>query len=103
YRAARSICLILGFLALLVLLANRIFAGRDYASRTAANASRPPVRFGLRWARVPTLLVALLVPLAAVGPTGYMMLHGLFSPHSASAVDWTEVFEAGFSTLRFAV
>lgn len=102
YRAARSICLILAFLALLVLLTNRAFAGRDHASRAAASASRPPTRFRLRWLRVPTLVVTLLVPAAAVGPTIFMTLHGLFSPHSATVVDWTEVFEAGGSTLRFA-
>lgn len=102
YESARSLSLVLAALALLALVGGRALTGRSSVASLSSQTVRPPSRRRLgRW-RLPLLLAALLVPVAALGPTVAMTVRGLVSPHRELVVDWGNVFQATGATLGFA-
>lgn len=102
YESARSLALLLGGLSVIVLLANRWFAGPGWPIHTGAGGVRPPTRYALRGWRIPALAVALLVPAAALGPTIHMTIRGLTNTSRGAIVRWPEVFQALGSTAAYA-
>lgn len=103
YQSARSLSLLLAGLAFLFLIGGLLFSGRPYAQKVGSQTVRPPGVTSLGRGRTPILALCLLVPLAALGPTVYMTLYGLFAPHRQSVARWTEVLQATGATLGFAV
>ncbi len=103
YQSARSLSLLLAGLAFLFLIGGRLFSGRPYAHKVGSQTVRPPGVFKLGRARMPLLVLSLLIPVAALGPTAFMTLYGLFAPHRQSAVRWADVFHATGATLGFAL
>ncbi len=103
YRSARSLALVLAVLAVAVLAGTQALAGRGVVGDVARGGARPPPRAGLgRW-RWPALAGALLVPLAAVGPTVVMTARGLLGAERGSAPPWGVVAQALSSTIGYAV
>ena len=103
YQEARSLSMLLAALALFALLAGRGVAGRAHETSVGTQAVRPPSILRLGSGRIPVLLAALVIPVAAVGPTVFMTAHGLLSPHRAADVDWLQVGGAAATTVSFAV
>lgn len=101
YDSARSLSLLLLALSVALLLATRRLGGRP-TSVTGSGAARPPARAALHAATVPTVVLALLVPLAAVGPTVVMTLRGLTSSSRVTGAAWPRVFEALGNTIGYA-
>lgn len=102
YRSARSISLLLAVIAFAVLGLNRLFAGRHVPLRTTASPQAARAgRLG-RWRPVVTVL-ALLVPLAAIGPTVLMTARGLALDAGRPTATWSGVATAGVSTFGFAL
>ncbi|MHB1289710.1 ABC transporter permease [Georgenia sp.] len=103
YQSARSLSLLLAGLSLVVLVSTRWVSGRGVIGSVARGGSRPPSRAALGPARIPVTLMALLVPLLAVGPTVLMVMRGLLTSHRASAPTWTHVGSALSTTVGYAV
>ncbi|MDN5767815.1 MAG: iron ABC transporter permease [Humibacillus sp.] len=103
YQSARSLSLVLAGLSMIVLLSTRWISGRSVIGAVARGGARPPSRTSLGAARGPVTLLALLVPLLAVGPTVLMTVRGLLSSHRASAPTWTHVWSALSTTVGYAV
>ncbi|HEU0257622.1 MAG TPA: iron ABC transporter permease [Microbacteriaceae bacterium] len=103
YETARSLSMLLALLALVALVAGRGVSGRASEASIGAQATRPPGTVRLRGARLPVAAVALAVPVAAVGPTVFMTVHGLTTPHRATALGWQQVAVAGANTIGYAV
>ncbi|GAA3765813.1 iron ABC transporter permease [Microbacterium kribbense] len=103
YASARSISLLLAGLALLLLLGGRAVSGRTDQLSIGSQAVRPARRAQLAWARGPVLIAALLIPLAAIGPTVFMTARGLASPHRATGQAWSQVGSAAAVTLGYGV
>lgn len=102
YRSARSLSVLLAAFAVLVLLANRVFAGRVPPVTVSAATVRPPRPRHLgRWRPV-VLSASMLVPLAALGPTALMTVRGLTRPHRAQTTDWSAVLGALGTTATYA-
>lgn len=102
YGSARSLSLLLAGLAVILLLSNRALTGRSHALSIGRGAVRPPVRVRLGRARMPVLVVALIIPLAALGPTALMTVRGLTTVRRGAADDWMQVLQAAGTTLTFA-
>jgi iron(III) transport system permease protein len=103
YEAARSLSLLLAALALLALVAGRAVSGREHETSLGTQTVRPPGVMRLGWARLPALVLAVVVPVAAVGPTVFMTVHGLVTPHRATAITWNEVAISTGNTLGYAI
>jgi iron(III) transport system permease protein len=102
YRSARSLSLLLGVLSVLVLVGTWRLGPRGTA-RSVRGPSRPPTRIPLgRW-HLPVLTGALLIPLAAAGPTIVMTARGLTNPNRSTAIDWSRVLSAVGSTAGYAL
>lgn len=101
YASARSLSVLLVSLAVLMLLAGRMVSGRPVPLSVGRQSVRTPTRARLGWARGPVLVLALLVPLAAIGPTVFMTLRGLVMTHRDVFVDWSQVAASGGVTLLY--
>ncbi len=102
YQSARSLSLLLAGLAFLFLIGGRMLSGRPFTLSIGSQATRPPSMMKLGRLRMLTLAFALLIPLAAVGPTVFMTVRGLLAPHRQSATQWADVMSAAGATLGFA-
>ncbi|MEO6943754.1 MAG: iron ABC transporter permease [Lacisediminihabitans sp.] len=102
YGSARSLSLLLAGLAVILLFASRALTGRSHVLSVGRGAVRPPGRVRLGRARVPIFVVALIIPLGALGPTVLMTVRGLSTSRSGTANNWMQVLQATGSTLSFA-
>lgn len=102
YQSARSLSMMLAALAFIFLIGGRILSGRPYAHNIGTQTVRPPNVFRLGRARNPLLALAIVIPLVALGPTAFMTVHGLTSPHRQSVVRWADVLQSTGATLSFA-
>jgi iron(III) transport system permease protein len=102
YGSARSLSLLLTGLAVVMLLATRALTGRSHVLSVGRGAVRPPAKTRLGRARVPVFVIALIIPLAALGPTVVMTMRGLTTPRINAANSWMQVLQATASTLNFA-
>ncbi|MFP5347489.1 MAG: ABC transporter permease [Actinomycetes bacterium] len=102
YRSARSLSLLLALLAVAVLLVNRWLSGRSFPVTEGPGAMRPPRPARLGAVRLPVLLAAVVVPLAAVGPTVLMTARGLSRYSARAAPAWDDLLGATGNTLAFA-
>ncbi|MDN5796510.1 MAG: iron ABC transporter permease [Intrasporangium sp.] len=103
YEAARSLSLLLAGLAFVLLVGGRLLTGRAHRQSIGSQTVRPPTRARLGRAHLAVLVAALVVPLLALGPTVYMTIHGLTSPHRQLVVNWAEVLQAARVSLTYAV
>lgn len=103
YEAARSLSLLLAALALIALAGGHFLTGRGGPNSLSSQTVRPATRARLGAWRIPALAAALVIPVAALGPTVAMTVHGLTSPHRAVTVSWGGVMQATGATLTFAV
>jgi len=103
YRSARSLSLLLTVLSVGILLATRILTGPSQTERVTRGAARPPRRSALGRLRLPTAVLGLAVPVAAVGPTAFMTIRGLTNGDRHVAVDWGQVGGAMWTTLGYAL
>ncbi len=103
YRSARSLSVLLAAFAVLVLVGNRAFAGRNHPTTLGTTAVRPPRPHRLGRRRPLVLAGALTIPLLALGPTMLMTVRGLSGPHGAQATDWGVVLHALGTTARYGV
>ena len=102
YRSARSVSLLLGVLAIAALIGGRLLSGRPFSLSVGSQTVRPPRVSTLGRARMPLLALSILVPVFALGPTAYMTVYGLLSPHRQSAVRWMDVAQSAGATVGFA-
>jgi iron(III) transport system permease protein len=102
YQSARSLSLLLTALAFVLLIGGRLLSGRSPAQKVGRHTVRPPSMVRLGRARVPLLVLSLMVPLAALGPTAFMTVLGLTAPHRQSALRWADAVQAAGTTLGFA-
>lgn len=102
YGSARSLSLLLVGLAIILLVASRTLTGRSHVLSIGRGAVRPPVRVRLGRARTTVFVVALIIPLSALGPTVLMTVRGLSTPRPGTANNWIQVLQATGSTLNFA-
>ncbi|MFN8188632.1 MAG: iron ABC transporter permease [Gaiellales bacterium] len=103
YRSARSLSLVLLVLSIAVLAVTYLLTGRRRTADIARGTARPPRRRSLGAARVPLTLLALLLPLLAIGPTVLMTGRGLVSGSRTVPIEWSEVGTALATTLVYAV
>ena len=103
YQSARSLSLLLAGLSVLVLLSTRWLSGRSVIAEVARGGSRPPRRSTVGAWRWTILLVSLVVPLLAVGPTVLMTVRGLLAGQGAVAPDWSQVGAALSNTVGYAL
>ncbi|MEP7330509.1 MAG: ABC transporter permease subunit [Terracoccus sp.] len=103
YQSARSLSLLLAGLSVLVLLSTRWLSGRSVIAEVARGGSRPPRRSTLGSWRWTVLLVSLLVPLLAVGPTVVMTVRGLLAAKGTVTPSWSEVGAALSTTVGYAL
>lgn len=103
YRSARSLSLVLVVVSLAVLGVTYLIAGRGRTGDIARGTARPPARHSLGALRVPVTVVALAVPLLAVGPAVLMTVRGLINSGRNVPVEWNEVGTALATTLGYAV
>lgn len=103
YRSARSLSMLLAGFAVLVLLVNRAFAGRSVPLTVSSGAVRPPRLHRLgRW-RPWVLVLSMLVPLLALGPTALMTVRGLMRSGARQGIDWTHALSALGNTASFGI
>ncbi|MEO7122854.1 MAG: ABC transporter permease subunit [Lacisediminihabitans sp.] len=102
YGSARSLSLLLAGLAVILLLSNRALTGRSHVLSLGRGAVRPPGRVCLSRARVPVFVVALIIPVLALGPTVLMTARGLATARQGTANNWMQVMQATGTTLNFA-
>lgn len=102
YDSARSLSLLLAGIAFLAIVAGRLTAGKPAPLSVSSQSARMPVRAELGRARIPLFLLALAIPLLALGPTVFMTGRGLLASHSALVVDWARVFSSAGVTLTYA-
>lgn len=103
YRSARSLSLVLLALSAAALLATRALTGPSPTGHVARGATRPPRRHPLKALRHPAAAIALLLPLAAVGPTVVMTTRGLAHTGETAGVDWHQAGTALTTTLGYAL
>ncbi|CCM62641.1 MAG: iron ABC transporter permease [Candidatus Microthrix sp.] len=103
YTSARSLSLLLAGFSILVLLGTRLLSPSGSAHRVARGTTRPPTRVRLGRRQVPVQVVALLVPLLAVGPTVLMTVRGLTNVRRSVPVEWGQVISALSSTAGYAL
>ncbi|OFE18960.1 hypothetical protein BA895_02060 [Humibacillus sp. DSM 29435] len=103
YQSARSLSLLLAGFSVLVLMSTRWLSGRSVIAEVARGGSRPPRRSTLGSWRWPVLLVALVVPLLAVGPTVLMTVRGLLTAQGTMTASWSQVGAALSNTVGYAL
>lgn len=103
YRSARSLALLLGVLSIVVLVVTGMIAARSSVGHAVSGARRPPPRQALGWARWPVSIAALVLPVAALGPTVVMTVRGLTNRHRSVVTDWSKVIEALWATMGYAL
>jgi iron(III) transport system permease protein len=103
YQSARSLSLLLAGLSVVVLVATRLISPAGTARHLARGTARPPRRVPLgRW-HAPLASVALIVPVAAVGPTVLMTVRGLTHHGRGVVVEWGRVGSALSNTIGYAL
>mgnify|MGYP006053331705 FL=1 len=103
YQSARSLSLLLAGLSILVLFGTRLISRSGTALHGARGLDRPPARLQLgRW-HLPVMVVALSVPLLALGPTLVMTARGLTNTGRTVTTDWGQVGSALGSTAGYAL
>lgn len=103
YRSAQSLSMLLLGLALVVLLGTRWLTGQSRPTQIARGTARPPRRWRLGRLTPGVLIVAVTVPVLALGPTVFMTARGLTNPDRRVDVDWSQVSSALGGTLGYAV